>query len=94
MRERQRELIDRARMSSKIAASPMGIKPDRPTLAPLGSPTGVVTPLELEERDDYFQVSGAERISPAQSPGSISNDCSKEFGEAIAEKTSKPDGFR
>jgi hypothetical protein len=94
MRERQRELIDRARMSSKIAASPMGIKPDRPTLAPLGSPTGAVTPLELEEQDDYFQVGGAERISPAQSPGSISNECSKEFREAIAQKTSKPDGFR
>jgi hypothetical protein len=92
MRERQREFIDRARMSSKFAASPMGIKPQRPTLVPLGSPKGNVTPLALEEGHDYFQVAGAERISPAQSPGAISNGSTKEFGEELAKKTPKTDG--
>lgn len=91
MRERQRELIDRARMSSKIAASPMGIKPERPTLVPLGSPQGNVTPLALEEAHDYFQVAGAERVSPAQSPGAISNGSTKGFGEELAKKTPKSD---
>ena len=70
MREKQRELIERAHLSSKIAASSMGVKPTAPQLNPLGSPTGLVTPLALEgEGDDYFQVAGAGKVSPASSPG-------------------------
>ena len=84
MRERQRDLIDRARMSSKIAASPMGIKPHQPTLAPLGSPKGNVTPLALEEAQDYFQVDGAGRVSPAQSPGPNCTEPTKEFSQELA----------
>jgi hypothetical protein len=80
-------------MSSRIVASPMGIKPDRPTLAPLGSPTGYVTPLELEG-SDYFGVNGAERVSPVQSPGAINNDSNKEFSDELARKTPMPDGLR
>ena len=41
-------------MSSKIAASSMGQKPDAPRLDPLGSPKDAVTPLALEEDTDYF----------------------------------------
>ena len=92
MRERQRELIDRARMSSRTAASSMGVKPERPKLAPLGSPKGNVTPLELE-RSDYFETNGVERVSPAQSPGAISNHSTKEFGEELAQETPKPEGY-
>jgi hypothetical protein len=92
MRERQRELIDRARISSRIAASPMGVKPKRPTLAPLGSPKGNVTPLELE-RSDYFETDGVERVSPAQSPGAINNQTTKEFDEELAQETPKPEGY-
>jgi hypothetical protein len=69
MREKQREFLERAHLSSKIAASAMGIKPGAPRLDPLGSPKGVVTPLALEEADDYFQVAGAGKVSPAGSPG-------------------------
>ncbi|EXJ64022.1 hypothetical protein A1O7_00357 [Cladophialophora yegresii CBS 114405] len=69
MREKQREFLERAHVSSKIAASSMGIKPGAPRLDPLGSPKGPVTPLALEEGDDYFQVAGVGKISPAGSPG-------------------------
>lgn len=69
MREKQREFLERAHLSSKIAASSMGIKPGAPRLDPLGSPKGPVTPLALEEGDDYFQVAGAGKVSPAGSPG-------------------------
>ncbi|KAJ9608288.1 hypothetical protein H2200_007276 [Cladophialophora chaetospira] len=70
MREKQREFLERAHLSSKIAASSMGVKPTAPQLNPLGSPTGQVTPLALEgEGDDYFQVAGAGKVSPAGSPG-------------------------
>lgn len=69
MRERQRELIDRARMSSKIAASPMGVKPNSPRLDPLGSPKGPVTPLALEEAQDYFSTAVPDNTSPSRSPG-------------------------
>lgn len=93
MRERQRELIDRARMSSRIAASPMGIKPHQPTLAPLGSPQGNVTPLELES-PDYFGIRGVERVSPVQSPGALNNEASKEFGEELTQKTPTPERLR
>lgn len=68
MREKQREFLERAHLSSKIAASSMGIKPGGPRLDPLGSPKGPVTPLELDEAIDYFQVAGAGRVSPATSP--------------------------
>jgi hypothetical protein len=81
MRERQRELIDRAKLSSKIAASPMGVKPDAPRLDPLGSPKGPMTPLALEDgAADYFAVSKKPRSSPGASPGSRS-DSSFEIGE-------------
>ena len=69
MREKQREFLERANLSSKIAASAMGTKPGSPRLDPLGSPKGPVTPLALEEADDYFQVAGTGKISPAGSPG-------------------------
>ncbi|KEF57852.1 uncharacterized protein A1O9_05773, partial [Exophiala aquamarina CBS 119918] len=59
MREKQKEFLERAQLSSKIAASSMGIKPGGPRLDPLGSPKGPVTPLELDEAADYFQVAGA-----------------------------------
>ena len=66
MRERQREFIDRAKLHSKIAASPMGVKPDAPRLDPLGSPKGPVTPLALEEDTgpDYFGADGKTGSSP------------------------------
>jgi hypothetical protein len=70
MREKQREFLERAQLSSKIAASSMGIKPGSPRLDPLGSPKGAVTPFELDsEAGDYFQVAGAGKVSPATSPG-------------------------
>jgi len=68
MREKQREFLERAHLSSKIAASSLSIKPTAPQLNPLGSPNGQVTPLALEG-DDYFQVAGAGKVSPAGSPG-------------------------
>jgi len=93
MRERQRELIDRARLSSKIAASPMGIKPDAPRLDPLGSPKGQVTPLELAEAEDYFQVAGAGKVSPVRSPGALSDGSAKdEDGEG--KKLCESDTYR
>lgn len=69
MREKQREFLERAHLSSKIAASSFSPKPGAPRLDPLGSPKGPVTPLELEEAGDYFQVAGAGKASPAASPG-------------------------
>lgn len=72
MREKQREFLERAHLSSKIAASAMGVKPGSPRLDPLGSPKGPVTPLALEEAGDYFQVVGAGKVSPAASPGTRS----------------------
>lgn len=69
MREKQREFLERAHLSSKIAASSLGSKPGAPRLDPLGSPKGPVTPLALEEGGDYFQVAGAGKVSPAASPG-------------------------
>ena len=85
MRERQRELIDRARMSSKIAASPMGVKPSSPRLDPLGSPKGAVTPLALEDSTDYFSSSGVGTISPARSPGPKPDDSNKGIEDAVPE---------
>ena len=70
MKERQRELIDKAKMSSRLAASPHGVKPDAPRLDPLGSPKGPVTPLALEEGCDYFLIASSGGTSPAVSPTS------------------------
>ncbi|KAI1611381.1 hypothetical protein EDD37DRAFT_650853 [Exophiala viscosa] len=78
MREKQREFLERANLSSKIAASSMGVKPGSPRLDPLGSPKGPVTPLALDEAGDYFQVKGAGKISPAASPRSPRSDCSSD----------------
>lgn len=72
MRQRQREFIEKARLTSKLAASPMSSKPDAPRLDPLGSPKGPVTPLELEA-DDYFSTMGAGKTSPATSPAARSS---------------------
>lgn len=72
LREKHREFLEKAKLSSKLAASPLAIKPDAPRLDPLGSPKGPVTPLALEEANDYFSVAGAGRISPAASPGTRS----------------------
>jgi len=72
MREKQREFLERARLTSKIAASPLAVKPDAPRLGPLGSPKGPVTPLALEEGGDYFQVADTAKASPVGSPGAKS----------------------
>lgn len=69
LREKHREFLEKARLSSKLAASPLSIKPEAPRLDPLGSPKGNVTPLALEEATDYFMVAGAGKVSPAGSPG-------------------------
>ena len=89
MRERQRELIDRARMSSKIAASPMGVKPSSPRLDPLGSPKGAVTPLALEDTTDYFSSSGRGTISPARSPGPKPDESNKGIEDLVPEKSKR-----
>ena len=95
MKERQRDLIDKAKMSSRIAASPHGVKPDAPRLDPLGSPKGPVTPLALEEGGDYFLVAGGGENSPSVSPGSRSEGSVKDVGDAACvKKTSKKDGSR
>ena len=87
MRERQRELIDRAKLSSKIAASSMGIKPDAPRLDPLGSPKGPMTPLALEEAAaDYFAVPKKMGSSPGASPGSRSDSSANDLWEDIRRK--------
>lgn len=72
MREKHREFLEKAKLSSKLAASPLAIKPDAPRLDPLGSPKGPVTPLALEEAHDYFSIDGAGKISPAASPSARS----------------------
>lgn len=72
LREKHREFIEKARQSSKLAASPFAIKPDAPRLDPLGSPHGNVTPLALEEAGDYFSVGALGKMSPATSPGTRS----------------------
>lgn len=72
LREKHREFIDKARQSSKLAASPFAIKPDAPRLDPLGSPHGNVTPLALEEDGDYFTVGVMGKMSPVTSPGARS----------------------
>jgi len=89
MREKQKEFLERAQLSSKIAASSMGIKPGGPRLDPLGSPKGPVTPLELDEAADYFQVAGAGKVSPATSPKPRSprSDHSSDNAEAHHQKT-------
>ncbi|KAJ9660043.1 hypothetical protein H2198_002740 [Neophaeococcomyces mojaviensis] len=70
LREKHREFLDKTRLSSKLAASPLAVKPDAPRLDPLGSPKGAVTPLALaEEAGDYFTVAGAGRVSPVGTPG-------------------------
>ncbi|KAK5074722.1 hypothetical protein LTR64_000927 [Lithohypha guttulata] len=68
LREKHREFLEKAKLSSKLAASPHSDKPDAPRLDPLGSPKGPVTPLALEEAGDYFSVAGAGKISPGGSP--------------------------
>lgn len=89
MRDRQRELIERARMSSKIAASPGSIKPGAPRLNPTGSPKGAVTPLTLEETQDYFQLPREARSSPLTSPGGRSDRSSKDRDDARNKKSAK-----
>jgi hypothetical protein len=94
MKERQRELIDKAKMSSRIAASPYSVKPDAPRLDPLGSPKGPVTPLALE-RGDYFLIAGGGDNSPSVSPASRSEGSVKDVGDgARMKKASKKDGGR
>lgn len=96
MREKQREFLERAHLVSKIAASSMGIKPGAPRLDPLGSPKGPVTPLALEEADDYFQVAGAGKISPAASPGPRSprSDVSSDKEESKKKKVRQTDVYQ
>ncbi|OAL32186.1 hypothetical protein AYO20_07954 [Fonsecaea nubica] len=97
MREKQREFIERTTLSAKIAASSMGIKPGAPRLDPLGSPKGPVTPLALEEGDDYFQVAGAGKVSPAGSPGpgrSPRSDVSSDKEESKKKKIRQADVYQ
>jgi hypothetical protein len=95
MKERQRDLIDKAKMSSRIAASPHGVKPNAPRLDPLGSPKGPVTPLALEEGSDYFLIAGSGENSPSVSPASRSEGSVKDVGDgARVRKASKKDGGR
>lgn len=96
MREKQKEFLDRARMTSKIAASSMGVKPDAPRLDPLGSPKGQVTPLALEEAGDYFQVSSSGKHSPAASPGARSarSDDSSGKEESVNKKPRTTDVYQ
>jgi len=91
MREKQREFLERAHLSSKIAASSMGVKPSGPRLDPLGSPKGPVTPLALEEGGDYFQV--GKKASPAGSPGARSpkSDTSSDRDEGQRKKKDQTD---
>ncbi|ERF77213.1 hypothetical protein EPUS_05782 [Endocarpon pusillum Z07020] len=93
MKERQRDLIDKAKMSSRFAASPHGVKPDAPRLDPLGSPKGPVTPLALEEGGDYFLLGSSGGNSPVVSPASRSEGSVKDIGDgARVKKASKKDG--
>jgi hypothetical protein len=98
MKERQRDLINKAKMSSRIAASPHGVKPDAPRLDPLGSPKGPVTPLALalEERGDYFLIPHSGENSPAVSPASRSEGSVKEVGDGarVKKATKKGGGHR
>ncbi len=87
MREKQREFLERAQLSSKIAASSMSVKPTAPQINPLGSPKGQVTPLALEEGDDYFQVAGGGRVSPAGSPRATASP----WGEGLYDKEESKD---
>lgn len=68
MKEKQKEFLEKTRLHQKLAASPLAPKPDQPRIGPLASPDpGPVTPLALEERNDYFG-----RISPRHNTGSKS----------------------
>lgn len=73
LRENYRVFLEKEKLSSKLAASPLAVKPDAPRLDPLGSPKGPMTPLELaEDAVDYFGVVGTGRVSPAATPGTKS----------------------
>ena len=89
MREKQREFLEKTKLSSKIAASSLSVKPDAPRLDPLGSPKGPVTPLELEEATDYFSVMGVGRVSPAVSPTARSSRSRSDSDEGDAQKPNK-----
>ena len=78
MRQYQRELLARADISSRMAASPYAAKPNAPRIDPADSP-GPVTPLELENAGDYFMVAGGGN-GPAISPGSRGEDALKDAG--------------
>ncbi len=89
MKERQRDLIDKAKMSSRFAASPHGVKPDAPRLDPLGSPKGPVTPLALEG-GDYFLLDSSRETSV--SPASCNEGSVNDVGDgARVKKASKRD---
>lgn len=91
MRDRQRELIDRANMASKIAASPRGVKPNAPRLDPLGSPKGPMTPFALEGgAADYFTITTNTPTSPGASPGSASDSSVIELGEELGRRKKVP----
>jgi hypothetical protein len=95
MKERQRELIDSANLSSRIAASSYGLKPDAPRLDPLGSPKGPVTPLALEETGDYFLIGGSGELSAPSSPGSRSKGLATRPAEgSCGRKTPTKDSCR
>jgi hypothetical protein len=96
MKEHQRDLINKAKMSSRLAASPHGVKPDAPRLDPLGSPKGPVTPLVLEERSDYFLIPSSGENSPAATPASQIEGSFKEVGESaqVMKATKRGGGYR
>lgn len=93
MKECQRDLIDKAKMSSRLAASTHGVKPHAPRLDPLGSPKGPVTPLALEEGGDYFLIASSGENSPTVSPASRSEGSVKDVGDgARVKKATKKNG--
>lgn len=86
MSRKNREFLDTTAAVSVQAGSTTS-KPTSPRLEPLGSPRGPVTPLVLEDANDYFTVKGAGKPSPAGSPGAVSHRSDSSSG---AENSSKP----
>ena len=66
------KFLQQAQLSPKLAASLLSVIPDPPRLDPSSSPKGTLTPLALEEGDDYISAAGAANIFPATSPGTPS----------------------
>lgn len=63
MRDKQQELINEIHRSSELAGTSEAVKPKTPHLVPLGSPKGLITPLALEQENEYFQKRGDAAVS-------------------------------